>query len=125
MFIKKKLKLLSEKKGKLLPISFENNLHTKIKRIFFISGNLKFPRGNHAHKKCTQTLIQLVGSSKVELKDKKNKKNFFLNEKNNFALVIKPKTWVEINFKSKKNLIAVLCSHEYDKSDYIYDFNKL
>ncbi len=120
-----KFNSFKEKKGTLIPISFSDILGFSVKRIFFISGNTKFSRGNHAHKKCVQSFIQMLGSSRFELQNKRKKKIISLNSKQKRGITVSPKTWVKINFKSKKNLILVLCSHDYNKKDYIYDIKKL
>jgi hypothetical protein len=41
------------------------------------------------------------------------------------GLMIETHTWVEIQFRRKKCVVAVFCSHEYDESDYIYDRDQL
>ena len=120
-----KYKSYSEKKGNLIPITFGKNIGFKVKRLFLISGNKKLNRGNHAHKKCIQSFIQLIGSSEIEIQNKKQKKIFMLNSKKKLGLTVFKRNWVKIKFKSKKNLILVLCSHDYDKKDYINDLKKL
>tara|TARA_Y100000591_G_C21581178_1_gene568391 strand:+ start:113 stop:490 length:378 start_codon:yes stop_codon:yes gene_type:complete len=120
-----KYKSYSEKKGNLIPISFNKILGFQVKRVFLISGNKKLIRGNHAHKKCIQSFIQLIGSSKIEIQNKKQKKIVTLNSKKKTGLTVFVRNWIKINFNSKKNLVLVLCSHDYDKSDYINDFEKL
>ena len=109
----------------LIPISFSKNLGFKVKRVFLISGKKKLIRGNHAHKKCIQSFVQLIGSSKIEIQNKKQKKIFTLDSKKKWGLTVFVRNWVKIEFKSKENLVLVLCSHEYDKKDYINDFKKL
>ena len=125
MFKKFTYKFLKDNRGYLLPVSFKKNLGFTVKRIFFISGNQKLTRGNHAHKKCIQSFLQIIGSSKIEAYSKNKKKIFSLNSKKKIGVTIFPKTWIKINFKSKKNLILVLCSHDYDKKDYIKSIEKL
>ena len=120
-----KYKSYLEKKGNLIPISFSKNLGFKVKRVFLISGNKNLIRGNHAHKKCIQSFVQLIGSSKIEIQNKKQKKIFELNAKKKMGLTVFVRNWVKVKFKSKKNLVLVLCSHDYDKKDYINDFKKL
>ena len=76
-----KYKSYLEKKGNLIPISFSKNLGFRVKRVFLISGKKKLIRGNHAHKKCIQSFVQLIGSSKIEIQNKKQKKIFTLDSK--------------------------------------------
>jgi len=126
MHIKKfSYKKIIDKKGSLLPISFKEMLNFKVKRIFFISGKKNIIRGDHAHKKCYQALFQVEGKSKINLYSKSKKKEIFLNEKKNIGIIIPPLVWVKIKFLSKKNLILVFCSEEYDQKDYIYNFKDI
>ena len=53
-----KIKKFIKRSGKLLPITFNDKFPIKVKRIFFIYGKTKYKRGDHAHKKCSQVLIQ-------------------------------------------------------------------
>ena len=114
-----------DKRGSLLPIEFKKLLKITIKRIFFISGNKTFIRGNHAHKKCVQCFIQLRGKCLIHLFSKNKNKKFILNHKKKFGLIVYPKTWIKIKFYSKSNLTLVLCSHKYDDKDYIKKFKNL
>ena len=86
-----KFNSFKEKKGTLIPISFSDILGFSVKRIFFISGNTKFSRGNHAHKKCVQSFIQMLGSSRFELQNKRKKKIISLNSKQKGELQFLPK----------------------------------
>ena len=74
-----------DNKGLLLPIDFKKELKVNIKRIFFLSGNKKFIRGDHAHKKCIQCFIQIKGNSTIELFTK----NEFKSKIDNILKVIK------------------------------------
>ena len=119
------LKNYKDNRGVLTPIEFKNKLKTNIKRIFVINGKKGSVRGNHAHKKCIQFFFQLQGKCLVQLSNKKVKKNFVLDKNKKFILMVYPKTWVKINFLTKNNLTLVLCSHKYNKNEYINDFNKI
>tara|TARA_Y100000741_G_scaffold352269_1_gene324167 strand:+ start:502 stop:882 length:381 start_codon:yes stop_codon:yes gene_type:complete len=119
------LKNRRDKRGLLIPIEFNKELKTNIKRVFFIKGKQKKIRGDHAHKKCIQFFLQIKGKSVIKLSDKKKEKKFILNEKKKVILAVYPKTWVKINFLTNNNLTLVMCSHEYSKKDYITDFNKI
>ena len=64
-----KYSLYKDKTGGLAPFYIKGNLKNfKIKRFFFIYGNKKYPRANHAHKKCSQILIPVSGSSMKKYK---------------------------------------------------------
>ena len=60
---------------------FYLNTHFKkfrLNRFFFIHGNKKILRGDHAHKKCSQIFIPIKGRISIEvINKKKNKKDLF------------------------------------------------
>ena len=67
--------------GELLPITFDKSFPIKVKRIFFIYGKKKYIRGDHAHKKCSQVFLPLVGKVEITIQSKKIKKRICLNYK--------------------------------------------
>ena len=124
-FKKFNYKTFFDKRGLVSPVHLKKKLKLNIKRLFFVSGKKNSIRGNHAHKKCIQCFIQVKGKSKIELSSKNNIKNFYLIDKKKIALIVYPKTWVKMKFFSNNNLTLVLCYHEYDKKEYIRDYQKL
>jgi len=63
-------KKFTKTSGKLLPITFNNKFPINVKRIFVIYGKKKYKRGDHAHKKCSQIFIPLMGEIKINMKYK-------------------------------------------------------
>ena len=128
-----KFKKYSEKSGYLVPfenvkkkIDLGNNCPIKIKRIFFSSAKKGTFRGDHAHKKCSQLLLCVDGSIKVETIFKINKKKTYNISKNkNYALLLPPLVWSRIHFKNKKSLLVVICDYKYDyKREYINSYEE-
>jgi len=125
--MKDKIKSFQKKSGTLIPISFKKNIPFKVKRIFFILGEKNFIRGDHAHKKCSQFLIPILGKINVSIENKNGiiKKN--LDHKKKEGYLLKPLTWCKIKFLSKNSILMVACDMEYDFKDYIEkykDFKK-
>ena len=125
--MKDKIKSFQKKSGTLIPISFKKNIPFKVKRIFFILGEKNFIRGDHAHKKCSQFLIPILGKINVSIENKNGiiKKN--LEHKKKEGYLLKPLTWCKIKFLSKNSILMVACDMEYDFKDYIEkykDFKK-
>ena len=110
---KNRLKIFKDTRGKLF---FYENDKFNIKRIFFIEGKKNQFRGNHAHKKTKQVLININANAIIEIINKKRKKINFSNVGD--FIEIPRLTWVKINFK-KKGFIAVICDKKYLKGDYI------
>jgi len=128
-----KFKKYSEKGGYLVPfenvkkkVKLGNNCPIKIKRIFFSSGKKNTFRGDHAHKLCSQLLLCVNGSIKIEtIFHVKKKKTFYISRNKNYALLLPPLVWSRIYFKNKKSLLVVICNYKYDnRNEYINSFNK-
>ena len=75
IFMKKKLKNFIDNRG-LLFLSIKDNF--KFKRIFFIAGKKNKSRGDHAHKKLTQILINIDSHSILKKNLEKRLKNLLL-----------------------------------------------
>ena len=119
-----KLKIYKETTGLLMPISLKKNIPFKVKRIFIIHGKKNYPRGNHAHYKCSQFLIPLCGSIIIEYENKKNKLKKTLSLLENNSLLLKPMTWCRIRFIGNNSKLLVFCDREYEPLDYIKDYTK-
>ena len=127
-----KFKTYNDKRGLLIPfevknkkIKLNNSFFFNIKRIFFVMGKKNYFRGNHAHKKCSQILLCLNGSIKIETKYRNIVKKFRISKKKNEALFIPPMIWNKLFFKDNNSLLAVICDYKYDyKKEYINDYKK-
>ena len=77
----KKLRLKSHSKlsGTLIAINFDKKFPIDFKRIFFIYGKKNKIRGNHAHKKCSQVFIPILGKLILNIKTPNNEKKITLN----------------------------------------------
>lgn len=114
--------LLGENKGKLTPVSSNQDLPFDINRIFYlydIPGGES--RGAHSHKECHQFLIAASGSFEVVVDDGKNKRTFFL-DRPYYGLHIPPGIWASEQGFSSGSICLVLASHHYDENDYIRDY---
>ena len=96
----------------------EKKIKFKIKRVYFIY-NIKGVRGGHKHKKTKQFLICLNGKCQL-IKFNKKIKKISLNNTNKGVLLY-PDDWHEIKNVSRKAVIAVLASENYDRKDYILE----
>ena len=116
-----KSKTFSDKTGSLTPFYKKSTLRNfKTERFFFVYGNKKYLRADHAHKKCNQILIPINGTVKVEVFNlKKNKKIFTLSDKNKKYLFVPTFYYIRIKFLQEKGVLLTLCDYKYDKKDYI------
>lgn len=120
---KYQFKSYTKKSGVLTPFSLKNDIPFKTKRIFLIYGNKNFTRGNHAHKKCSQFLVPILGKVRVSTEYKKIKKNLIINYKNKKGFLLKPNTWCKVKFLTNNSILMVFCDMEYSYKDYIENYN--
>ena len=117
----KSFKIFSDKTGSLIPFYNTNHFKNfKLKRFFFVYGEKRHFRADHAHKKCSQILIPVKGIINVEITNlKKKTKKITLSLKNKKILQIPKHNWVRLSFAKKDSIILILCDYKYEKSEYI------
>ena len=113
-----------KKSGTLIPFSLKKNIPFETKRIFMIYGNKNFTRGNHAHYKCSQYLVPILGKMEVEIENIEKKGKFVLDHKKKRGLLLKPKTWCKIKFINNNSILLVFCNKEYAYKDYIENYKE-
>ncbi len=111
-------------RGNLSFIEEGNQVPFTIKRTYWIydvpGGEI---RGSHAFKNTHELIVALSGSFDVILHDGKQEHKFSLN-RSYFGLYVPNKVWRRIENFSTNSLALILASTEYDKDDYIRDFNE-
>ena len=117
----KKFNKFTDITGSLVPFYKKKSLSNfNIKRFFFIYGDQKFMRADHAHRKCNQVLIPVNGSAKITVfNQKKTKKTFIINDTNKKFLIIPKFNFIQIKFLKKTSILLTLCDYKYDKKEYI------
>ena len=118
------LKKFTKRRGKLLPITFNNKFPIKVKRIFIIYGKKKYKRGDHAHKKCSQVFIPIKGNIKINIKYRKTEQSVLLNANRSRSLFVPPKIWSSVEFLNNNSIVLVLTDYEYDFRDYIETYKE-
>ena len=107
--------------GTLVPIEFDK-LPFVPKRAFYITGIPKgAERGRHAHYQTQQILTCIQGEVLVKLHDGKSLQSVTLN-KNEWVFIDKM-IWDSQVFLTGRDVLMSLCSTNYDKADYIEDFD--
>ncbi len=96
------------------------------KRVFTVSSvQSNSTRGRHAHRVCRQLIacisgdIELVCIYGEHLKEK----IFHLTPTSN-AVLVEPGVWAEQTYKTPESVAIVFCSHKYDESDYIREYDE-
>ena len=122
----KKSKTFSDKTGDLIPFyKNESLLNFNIKRFFFVYGNKRYFRADHAHKKCNQVLIPINGTIEAYITNKnKKERKFLLSLRSNNYLFVPKDHWIKLKFIKKKSILLTLCDYKYDKKEYIQSKKK-
>ncbi len=118
-----KVKKIKNSNGTLIPLYFNKIDSFKPKRMFVVKGDKGFIRGQHAHKKCSQIILQIEGETEIVIINNQKYK-FKLKSIQNKMLRIPPMNWVNITFKKNNSSFLVLCDVNFSKKEYIYNFKK-
>lgn len=120
MIVKRKV-FTDERGGDLLPIEF-NSLPFIPKRVFSVSnvpaGSI---RGEHAHFETQQILFCVSGEILVGIDYGSHKTETLL--KMGDSILVDKMAWDWQKFMTGNEFMFVLCSTNYDKSDYIEDLS--
>ena len=116
-------KTFTKKSGTLIPFSLIKNVPFKTKRIFLIYGKKNFTRGDHAHLRCSQFLVPISGKMEIEYENKFKKQKKIISFDKKRGLLLKPKTWCKIKFKTNKCILMVFCDREYEFKDYVESYS--
>jgi len=116
------LKAFDDERGSLLPIEF-TSLPFEPKRLFVVNNvPINMIRGCHSHFKTKQLIICTSGSVDVILHDGVNETTHRLLK--NQKILIPELIWDSQKFLQENSEILVICSTNYDSSDYILDFDE-
>ncbi len=111
-----------DRRGNLSIIEEMKNIPFEIKRSFWIydvpGGEI---RGGHAFRETQEFIVALSGSFDVIIDDGKVKQTFSLN-RSYYGLYVPKMMWRQMVNFSTNSLALVLTSTDYDKSDYIRDY---
>ena len=80
-------------------------------------------RGGHAHKQCSEVIIDVSGSFTVTLDNGSEKKSFHLNHPWQ-GLLVETGIWRTLDDFSSGAVCLVIASELYDEDDYIYDYDE-
>ena len=112
--------------GTLMSLNDFRDVPFVVKRLFYISDvPNQATRGFHAHRKNQQYLICLDGRIVVELKwgDSDGATDATINMMSGDAIFVDKMTWATQTYYDNAKLL-VLCSREYNESDYIRNWEE-
>jgi len=119
-----KFKIFNKKSGRLIPLDFKKIFPKNVRRIFYIYGKKNMYRGDHAHRKCSQFFIPVLGKIIVTTTTKKKKESYILNPEEKRALYVPPMTWCRLKFLKKNSIVLVACDRKYEFNDYIETYKE-
>lgn len=112
-------------RGHLVVVEGQINIPFEIKRVFYIYGsNSDVVRGQHANRNTKFILINVVGKSKVRVKDGKGNEAVFCLERPHTGIFLPNMIWKEMYDFSDDSVLLVLASEHYDNSEYIRDYEE-
>jgi len=113
-----------DRRGNLSVVEEHKNIPFIIKRTYWIydvpGGEV---RGGHAYKNNQEFIVALSGSFDVILDNGIEKKTFSLN-RSYYGLYVPKGVWRQMQNFSTNSLALILASTEFNKSDYIYDYEQ-
>lgn len=92
-----------------------------IRRVFTVTAMKGDPRGDHAHKKCSQLLVCVSGKIQVSC-DNGFIVTKHLIESMNSGLLVPPGIWAKEEYLTDDAILMVLCDRGYEQEDYIRDY---
>ena len=118
-------KELGDERGKLVVAESNKEIPFLIKRVFYIYGSdSTVVRGEHANKKSEFVLVNVAGTSKVDVEHVfGNKKTFFLNHPN-MGLYLPKMIWKNMYEFSSDSVLLCLSNEPYDNTEYIRDYDE-
>ena len=119
-----KIKSYKKKGGLLLALDLKKTFPIEIKRVFYIFGKKNLIRGDHAHKKCKQIFIPIIGKTELKIKDNTKEKKIILSKKD-IAILVPNLTWCSLKFSDKNSVVMVACDRKYEYNDYIEKYSEL
>ena len=121
---KVKFNQLGDDRGHLVVVEGLKDIPFEIKRIFYIYGSdSDVVRGQHANRKSEFVLINVSGTSKVEVDDGKTKKIFDLDEPH-VGIYLPNMVWKDMFDFSSDSVLLVLASEVFDANEYIRDYDE-
>lgn len=114
-----------DERGYLVVIESEKDIDFNLKRLFYIYGSEKdIVRGQHANLKTEFVLVNVMGSSKVCVKDGLGNEKTYTLDRPNLGLYIPKLLWKDMFDFSENSVLLVLASEFYDPDEYIRDYDE-
>lgn len=114
-----------DERGHLVIVEGMKDVPFEIKRIFYIYGSdSDVVRGQHANKKTRFLLINIVGTSKIRVKDGKGNEAVFSLNRPHTGIYLPQMVWKDMFDFSKDSVLLCLASEHYDAEEYIRNYDE-
>lgn len=113
-----------DERGRLVIIEGGQDIPFDIKRAFYIYGtDQNVVRGQHANRRTEFVLINVVGTSKVKVKDGRGNEVIFCLNRPHTGVYLPAMVWKDMYDFSEDSVLLVLASEHYDAEEYIRDYS--
>lgn len=114
-----------DERGHLVIVEGMKDVPFEIKRIFYIYGSdSDVVRGQHANKKSKFLLINIVGTSKIRVKDGKGNEAVFSLNRPHTGIYLPQMVWKDMYDFSEDSVLLCLASEHYDAGEYIRNYEE-
>ena len=114
-----------DERGHLVIVEGGQDIPFGIKRVFYIYGSdPDVVRGRHANRRSQFVLINVAGTSKVRVIDRKGNEMIIHLKRPHTGVYIPAMVWKDMYDFSPDSVLLVLSSEHYDPAEYIRDFDE-
>ena len=113
-----------DERGHLVIVEGRVDIPFEIKRVFYIYGaDSTVVRGQHANRRTEFVLINVVGRSKIKVKDGEGNEAIYCLNKPYTGIYLPTMVWKDMYDFSDDSVLLVLASEHYDNAEYIRDYD--
>ena len=114
-----------DERGHMVVVEGLKDIPFEIKRIFYIYGSdSTVVRGQHANKNSEFVLINVAGTSKVQVLDGKGNEAVYSLNRPHTGIYLPKMIWKDMYDFSEDSVLLCLSSEHYDASEYIRDYDE-
>ena len=116
---------MGDERGHLVIVESGRELPFEIKRVFYIYGSGRdVVRGQHANRRSEFVLINVVGTSKVKVKDGEGNEAIYCLNRPHTGVYLPNMVWKDMYDFSDDSVLLCIASTNYDASEYIRDYEE-
>ena len=116
---------MGDERGHLVIVEGGREIPFDIKRVFYIYGSGRdVVRGQHANRRSEFVLINVVGTSKVKVKDGEGNEAIYCLNRPHTGIYLPNMVWKDMYDFSEDSVLLCIASTNYDASEYIRDYEE-